>query len=71
MALCLALSGCGECADDFECPGVQVCTDGRCARARCSQNQACPPAQVCRDNACVRARPVAPPQPDPVVAPTG
>lgn len=63
----LLLVGCGECADDFDCPGVEVCTDARCERARCTRNEACPPAQVCRANACVEAAAAAPPIGKPVV----
>ena len=71
IGLALLLSGCGECSDDFDCPGVDVCTDAVCERARCTRDEACPPAQVCRANACVERRAVAPPQPEPVVITPG
>lgn len=65
-AIVLGLLGCGECEDDYDCPGQAVCTDAVCARVVCTRNTACPPAQRCQANACVPQTPEAPQSAAPV-----
>lgn len=50
------LIGCGECEEDFDCPGSRVCRDGQCERFICRDHRDCPPAQTCASNRC-RATP--------------
>lgn len=56
LASALLSIGCGECEDDFDCPGQSVCTDAVCARVVCTRDTACPPTQRCSANACVPTR---------------
>lgn len=55
-ALVGLLISCGECEDDFDCPGQSVCTDAVCERVICTRDTACPPGQRCDGNACVPVR---------------
>jgi hypothetical protein len=64
------LLGCGECEDDFDCPGDRICRAGQCEAFVCKRHEDCAPAQVCSRNKC-RAAPTVEPPPsgDPIKLP--
>ena len=60
--------GCGECDNDFNCPGTDICSDGSCERFVCKVSVDCPPGRTCKDNSCkVRTSPPAVPDSVPPV----
>lgn len=65
LALAALLSGCDECALDYDCPTTQVCRTGACTQVACTSDRACPPGRRCRKDRCepTAALP-APPVPD-------
>ena len=72
VAMCIngLLVGCGECEEDFDCPGVQACDteEGTCVALVCREATDCPPAHDCNGNRCVAQDPAgSPPTPDAVV----
>jgi hypothetical protein len=69
LALTL-LTGCGECSDDYDCPGTRVCDpeSSTCEALICRADRDCPPAHTCGDNTCTpTAASPAPDAPDAII----
>jgi hypothetical protein len=56
--LTLLAAGCGECENDYDCPGGQVCNSGSstCEALVCGRDADCAPGQACRSNRCRAGR---------------
>ena len=50
----LCLLGCGECEQDYDCPGRLVCNKSlsQCERFVCKKDQDCGVGHICNENRC-------------------
>ena len=57
------LHGCGECENDYDCPGHQICQSESkmCEDYICKDDSECSPGHVCRENACIQNESRTPP----------
>ena len=46
--------GCGECENDYDCPGNQICQaeSNVCEEYVCTSDAECPPGHECTENTC-------------------
>ncbi|MBV70340.1 MAG: hypothetical protein CMH52_03240 [Myxococcales bacterium] len=54
LVACLTVFGCGECEEDYDCPGMLVCnpSSNQCEAFVCRNNRDCEVGYTCSENRC-------------------